>query len=373
MLSLLLEMDVMGEMIGGATARQMFYVAGEGFYHVVGGELVKYSDFFKKAASDTKDQGSALRFRAEGLGWERAERLFEDPRVEVVAVASPPGDTYKFEDMKPLSATFVLSRGGKTNLDIGGQKKSGCLVEAISIYVDEIVSQNHANILNQVAELTVRDLDPSDPLSVVAAPFVLEKTIHNFDVLANLLGFESWEQIESRVVDLQTLHQEGQQDRQERRNYIFNLLKNAIDGALTSNNKLEGELLAESIKQVLAKEAIGKYAGKNNEEIRQDIYLTIKSMQYDWGCVADLSKIVDPFVYSVWKSEQGELKHNAMFRRMMAAHGGGGLMTKAEAGIEMSLADKLSMEYLFKRDELRECKRCHGRLNSEGKCVKCSG
>ena len=97
--SLLLEMDVMKELIGGATVRQMFYIPGEGFYHDVNGELVKYTDFFDKAIRDTLHQQSQERFEADRLGWTRTEKLLEDTQIEMVVVASPPGKTYRFKNI----------------------------------------------------------------------------------------------------------------------------------------------------------------------------------------------------------------------------------------------------------------------------------
>lgn len=372
MASLLVEMDVMRELIGGATVRQMFYVEGEGFYHSVNGDLLRYGEFYDKAINDTTSYEHKNRFYAEKKGWERAEILLKNEDVEIILIASPPGSTYRFENMVPLSATFLLARGEKGTLELNGVQKEGYMFDAYSLYIDEIEAKTHTDVLNEVADLTVSDLDPKNVLSIVSAPFVMDRKMNNLDKLAQLLGFESWEHVEVTALNLAHVNNEEKTMSQLRRGMIIEHLKEIVVESLKSKTKWSLDNLSESIKRVLAKEAIGAYLSKNNEEVRKDILLTILSTQQDGVVPIRIDNIVDPFEYISWQNEQGALLHNERFMRMMAAHGGGGLMTKEEALMVMGIDDRMVQTFIEEKKKNPTCGKCSGSLNSQGKCVNCS-
>jgi len=370
--SLLMEMDVMKELIGGATVRQMFYVPEEGFFHSVNGELVKYTDFFDRAIGDTTNQDSIDRFVAEKLGWTRAEKLLKDQSIEMLVVASPPGNTYRFENMMPLSATFVLARAEEGLLIVGGHEKKGYLFDAFAIYVNEIASKEHVDILNNVAELTDSWLDPNNPLSVVATPFVLERLVDSLDRLVQPLGFESWEQIEGRALNLQFLSQEEGDERGVRRAQIMKFLIESVDESLMDNSDLNLSLVSEAIKQILAKEAIGEYSNRSVDEIRKDMLLSILSLHKEVGIETNIHDLIDTFTYAAWLEEQREIQHTALFQRMITAHGGGEAMMLDKNGRPFVLDARASLADILKEKRETSCGKCHKPLNSMGKCTKCN-
>lgn len=372
MASLLVEMDVMKELIGGATVRQMFYVAGEGFYHSVNGNLIRYREFYEKAINDTSSIEHKNRFGAEMKGWDRAEKLLIDDNVEIIVIASPPGPTYRFENMMPLSATFLLARGEKGTLELNGEQKEGFMFDAFSLYIDEIDTKLHTDVLNEVADLTVPDLDPNNVLSIVSTPFVMERKLNNLNKFAQLLGFESWDNVEITALNLAHVNNEEKTMSQLRRGMIIENLKEIVIESLKSDTKWNHVNLSESIKRVLAKEAIGAYLSKTTEEVRKDILLTVLSMQKDGVTPIRIDNITNPFEYRSWQDEQGALLHNDKFMRMMAAHGGGGLMTKEEALMTMGIDDRIAQSNIEDKKKNPTCSKCSGSLNSQGKCANCS-
>lgn len=323
--SLLAEMDVMKESIGGATVRQMILVPGEGFFHQVEGEWIKYTQFYDRAIGSVNSLEVKDRFRAERLGWERAENVLEDGSSEVVVVASPPGEIYRFADMEPLSATFVLARREEGEVEIGEVQAEGVIFDAFSLYVDEISVEEHLQILGEVGEF-VDQLEVINSLSLVAMPLILERTVEKLNTLVRGLGFESWEKVRESAVRLQEVQKQGSTERDMRRQQITQMLADAVDLSLIKNGEFEPVLVAEAVKRVLAKEAIGHYLDKEVEQIQQDIQLTIYTLHREEGKQVVVGQLVDPFTYDVWREDQKILLENEVFQRMMSAHGGGGLM-----------------------------------------------
>ncbi len=365
--SLLIEMDTMKELLGGATVRSMFYIPGEGFYHNVDGQLVHYTDFYEKAMNSVQDAGTKKRFGAEMLGWKRAEDLFVDSSVERVAIASPPGDTYSFPGLEPLSATFILSRGVEGIMVVNGIERRGFLFAGHSLYVQELSPQSHVAILRGSSDTPETAYNPNDVFAIVSTPFV----VRDLDALSHDLGFRSWSQVTERAFDLQRLRDESDVAKSSRRRAVIQLLKESIDSSLGNSSSLHPSLVSQAIKMVLAKEAIGHYTSFSIEDVRKDILLTTLSLHNTLSTRAAIQDLVDAFTYSHWLDEQDILRHNALFRRMMAAHGGGSIMTSDRAEMEMGLDDRMALLLKREREKTRRCNKCHGPLGSDGTCQKC--
>ena len=366
--SLLIEMDTMKELLGGATVRNLFYIPGEGFYHNVDGQLVRYTHFYEKAIDSVQDVETKRRFGAEMLGWRRAEDLLIDDTVERVVIASPPGLTYSFPGLEPLSATFILSRGVEGTMIVDGVERRGVLFAGHSLYVREISPQRHVTILRELSDTPETSYNPNNVLDIVSTPFI----VRDLELLSQALGFESWDQVIEREFDLQQLRDESDSTKGSRRRVIIQLLKESIDSSLGNGSSLHPGLVSQAVKMVLAKEAIGHYTSFSIEDVRKDILLTTLSLHNTVSTRAAIQDLVDAFTYSHWLDEQDILRHNVLYRRMMAAHGGGSIMTSDRAEMEMGLDDRMALHLKREREKVRRCGKCHGPLGSDGKCQKCT-
>ena len=155
-----------------------------------GGRLYQDEELFvEKVLARTLLEYTDPRFIAEKMGWENLEQMMLEKLTEGgsgwFAIASPPGETYRFKESKPMSATFLFrwSPDGK--------------VEVFSLYQDEISPQEH---WRRITITVPRDewFELEDPKEIVATPVYIGYDQEMEAVLANF-GIEGVEELRERV------------------------------------------------------------------------------------------------------------------------------------------------------------------------------
>ncbi len=384
LVSLMKEMEVMGVSSGGATLRQMVLVPGEGFFHEIEGEWIKYTEYFEKAIEDTDDIEVKRRFEAEQLGWERAEQKLIDSEIEMMAIASPPGEVYRLENKEPLSATFVLARGEEVSFQLEGREVEGVVFDAFALYVDEISVEEHLQVLGGVGEFVER-LVVIDDLALVATPVVLERVIEQLDEMVVRLGFDNWDEMEKEAMRLNGVLLEGSGEQEVRRRGLIKMLGDLVDVSLWEYGKYDLDLVAVVIDMCLSKEMRGYYVDKGLEMVKQDIQLTLLELHKGVESVELISELgVDLFTYNQWKREQELLLNDHIFQRMMSAHGGGGIMVGKDQNmmsIDARTNQLMTMNHEKRKMSLKcgecghsfesktapcDCPKCHKKVSKEG-------
>lgn len=245
----------------------------KGFLHTSG---AAYNELFSRAIEHYSSNPEAIeRFRAEWDGFKRAQQLIQVCAEEYgvlppIVLASPPGKVYDVGMEHTKSVTYV-------GVPIGYDDQQRPNYKLYSVPTKELEVQKHWSVVEAVADvqtslqLLSESMTEITPNTVVAMPVILESVESSLTMLAQLLGFPSWESIEIDVQASSLLDKEYDRTSMRRKamiNWSVAIIHKLVaDG----QSKPEFEALQETLRQVFAAERGSKYTDRRYEDVDQVI------------------------------------------------------------------------------------------------------
>lgn len=337
--------------VGGVTRREMLLRDKQFCYANTDGVLTPYVEVFKTSKQTYAGNAKLVeRFDSEEIVWSRAADLANT--VEMgggVVIISPPRDIYRFPGEQALSATFILKKVDHDRF------------VAYSLYIPEISEQEHMKIVGLSAGLSGN--------SVLETPISISEV--DMSIVVEKLGFADWEEVERRAVCL------GRENSMQDRGVFRALLQ--LNERFKDQQNIEFRLVfADMIRDLLLKDVLGKFTESGEDDIYQEglLYLRAKTvgqlnykLAWIFGCEG-----IDDRLLDTWVVEQQLLQQQAVYRAMWGGHGNGSSMLSFDDKNKFidSRANMLMDTNRGKGKGKGECKKCHGKLDGEGKCEHCS-
>lgn len=253
-----------------STQGEMVLDKDEGFLHSSG---VSYRKLIDRAIKHYEgNQVAVERFFAEGLGFDRGQKLVEyfmelGAALPPFIITSPPGNTYDVGEKYSKSMTYVAIPCG---YDVMGRPK----FRLVSIPTKEISVNDHWVIVNEVANiqrsLEIFGMEKPDITAngLVQLPGLLpsiKELPDSLDRLAKALNFQSWDDIEKDIRTASLLEMDNDRTRIRRKSMLSWAARVIRELVADGQSKVEFDALQETLRQVFAAERGGKYT--------TDIYL----------------------------------------------------------------------------------------------------
>ncbi len=348
-----LEQQRMAE-VGGVTLREMFWRKGE-FYFWDGKDWQTYDQILENSLSHYSQGKVRERFEAEKEGWRRAGLLAEQMEVgQVIVIGSPPDDIYRDKTGQGLTANFILV------------KLSPNKWLAYSVYVPEISLQEHRRLLGINEELNAN--------GVVATPVVMEGEL--IDKLVVNLGFDGWQEIVRRAVDLDKVAKGTETGLRKE-------LEEAIVSLWQSHAHISNEVFwlvfSDMISDFLIKDIKGRLSSDVEGLRKSGLIFLLEQLKKrnEWELAArlrwELAVLqVDDAMIETWLEEQRSIMEQRWYQVIFGGAHGSGAFSFGQNELRFTDWRERWRIAEAKQEKQIECKKCHHQFVVMGeKKVRC--
>ncbi len=304
------------------------------------------------------------RFEAEKLGWERLEKMMR-AKLEVggwFVIASPPGETYRFEGSKPMSATFLFK------LEKDGR------VRVFSIYEPEMSVEEHwRRVTLTVPEENWFQLETAE--EVVAAPVYVGGD-QEIEAVLREFGIEGLLELERRV---QVLEEKVLSPEAETK--VIKILAQRLRELVPLGyDQIMDKVVVITISAWVQGELIDwqEMGGSFESWIDAMIYQFLGDEGYHWQALMfAYQHDLDKKSQEGWQERWEALVNDPYFREVLTRgmHGSGDLGWLSSEGVIQLGLDPLGWRFEEKKKEKIQCPKCQHQFvtseKGEVRCPKC--